>query len=234
MVGADQYETLPVPRIPIVFIDLDETLVSTDTDGLWARFIMRKNPLEFWGMWKFYSLYRLYRTGRLQGKDLAEFQAFRVRKYRVSEFRALAEEFFQTRGRIHIFPEAVARVRAHAKASSTIVLITAQHECVAEPFARHMGMELIANRIETRDDRFTGRHVLPYCFREGKLELAAGFAAERGLSLKECGMYSDSINDLFMLENTGYPFAVNPDRELEKIAIEKNWPILRWTHSRPG
>lgn len=111
------------------------------------------------------------------------------------------------------------------------MLITAQHDFVAEPFARFLGMELIANRFEIKDNRFTGKHLLPYCFREGKLELAERLVKERGHELKECGFYTDSHNDLFMLEAVGHPFAINPDPELEQYARQKNWPILYWNLS---
>ncbi len=218
-----------IPSIPVVFFDLDDTLVPTYTDVLWAKFIARKNPLEFLGMRRFINLSDRYRQGILTGKDLADFQLFRARKYSVSRFRELADEFFRKAGMKNVYPDATVRIREHIYAGSTVVLITAQHELVAEPFARHFGMELIGNRFEIDGDRFTGKHILPYCFREGKLELAGNFLAEQGHDLKDCGFYTDSHNDIFMLEAVGHPFAVNPDPELESHARNKNWPILKWS-----
>ena len=217
-----------IPSIPIVFFDLDETIVAKHTDGLWARFIALKHPLEFIGMRRYYNFYSLYKKGRLEAGDLAEFYVFRAQKYTVSSFCMLAGEFYKKLGKRFVYPDAVERIRAHIEASSKVVLITAQHDLVAEPFARDLGMELIANRFEIEGDRFTGKHILPYCYREGKIHHAEKFAKDRGFELNDCGFYTDSSNDIFMLDAVGHPFAVNPDTELEKYAREKNWPILEW------
>ncbi len=78
---------------------------------------------------------------------------------------------------------------------------------------------------------YTGGLSEPFCYGPGKAQAIAKLAAERGYDLKLCYSYSDSVSDLPMLELVGHPVAVNPDRELERIARAKNWPIVEFSRT---
>jgi HAD superfamily phosphoserine phosphatase-like hydrolase len=110
------------------------------------------------------------------------------------------------------------------------VVITATNRFVTAPIAREFGIaELIATEPEQRNGEFTGSVDGVPCFREGKLARLVAWLAGRGSSLAECSeswFYSDSLNDLPLLERVSHPVAVDPDETLRAHAARRGWPII--------
>lgn len=217
-----------LPEAAIAFFDLDETITDADTDSLWAAWRSRR---EFRGWAERAWLLKLYHDFRNANMDIEEYmkyQRFRIGPLSVDEFRARGKDFFNDSGRQHIYREAKVLIGDFKKAGSRVVLLTAQNECIAGPFAEYLGIDgMIANRFKTDGFRFT-EPVRPYCFGEGKAALGRKFADDAGVPLARCAFFGDSVYDAPFLETVGFPCATNPDSMLEARARQKNWRVVRF------
>jgi HAD superfamily hydrolase (TIGR01490 family) len=126
-----------------------------------------------------------------------------------------------------VFPKATDLIASHGDALRAIV--TATNRFITAPIARHFGIEhLLATDIEERDGAFTGRPRGTPTFREGKIRRVEEWLAEQGRSLGdyESWFYSDSLNDLPLLERVTHPVAVDPDPTLRATALARGWDII--------
>lgn len=221
--------TVTLPDAAIAFFDLDETITDEDTDSLWAVWRSHRD-LRGWAerAWLI-KLYGDFRGGRLSINAYMKYQRFRIGSLTPDQFRAMGKEFFEDTGRAHVYRAARELVGAYRESGKTTVLLTAQNECIAGPFAEHLGMDnIIANRFAADGERFT-EALEPYSFGEGKVLLGRNYAEARGVPLVRCAFYGDSIYDAPLLELVGFPCAVNPDPMLEARARRMNWPIARFS-----
>ncbi|TFH41866.1 MAG: HAD family hydrolase [Chrysiogenales bacterium] len=212
----------------IAFFDLDETITDSDTDFLWAAWRSRRS-LRGWAerAW-LVKLYRDFRRGRLDIDEYIRYQRFRIGRLGPEEFRGMGEDFFRESGIGRIYPDAEGVIGRIRDAGCRAVLLTAQNEMIAGPFARSLGMDgMIANRFGIVGGRF-GAPVRPYSFGEGKVLLGQKYAEDAGVPLSRCAFFGDSIYDAPFLGLVGRPFAVNPDHMLEARAVERGWPVLRF------
>jgi putative phosphoserine phosphatase/1-acylglycerol-3-phosphate O-acyltransferase len=129
-----------------------------------------------------------------------------------------------------VYPEARAIVRAHRRRGHTLAVVSSATRYQIEPLARDLGIEhVLCTRLEVHEGRFTGGVVAPPCYGEGKLEAARGLASSRGVDLTESFFYTDSDEDLPLLEGVGRPRPTNPNRRLSTIAARRGWPARTFT-----
>ncbi len=170
----------------------------------------------------------------MQGRlDIHEYLGFALRPLAEHAPEQLARwhaEFMRDRILPMITPAARALVREHADAGDLCAIITATNRFVTAPIAREFGLaNLIATEPEARDGRFTGRVAGTPCFREGKLQRLYEWLGTRGRRLEdfaESFFYSDSHNDLPLLERVSRPVAVDPDEALRSRARERGWEVI--------
>ena len=125
----------------------------------------------------------------------------------------------------YIYQEALDLIALHRALGRKVFIVSSSPEEVVRPLAERLGADdVIATRAEIVDGKYTGKLEF-YCYREQKAEAIAEVAEREGLDLSASFAYSDSITDLPMLEMVGNPVAVNPDRELRKIAEQRRWKI---------
>ncbi len=223
----DMHDNLP--DASIAFFDLDETITDADTDSLWAVWRSRRS-MKGWAerVW-LAKLYRDFRRGGMRINEYMRYQKFRIGSLSADEFRTMGDMFFNESGRLHIYRDAVELIRRLKENGCRIVLLTAQNECIAGPYARHLVMDrMISNRFDSDGVRFMDP-VRPYSFGEGKVELGRRYAEDAGIPLERCAFFGDSIYDAPFLEMVGFPCAVNPDPLLAARAREKNWPVARFS-----
>ena len=213
----------------LVLFDLDNTLLAGDSDYEWAQYLIDQGVLERDRYEaRNNEFYEQYKAGVLDIYEFLDFQLKPLAQYPRSTLDAWHRGFMQKR----ILPiirvktrELVARHR-----SDTCVIITATNSFVTAPIARELGVEhLIATVPEECDGRFTGRVEGTPCFREGKVTCLQSWLGQRAQSLDafdESWFYSDSVNDLPLLERVTHPVAVDPDERLEATARAQGWPIL--------
>jgi len=146
---------------------------------------------------------------------------------------ALGEEYCERVLLKHLYPRAVEVLDANRGAGLEPVLVTGAPDFIANPLARHLGVNHVAaNRLLMSRGRATGRIAPPVMAAEEKAAWCVEFAAEHNLSLAACWGYADSYYDLPFLAALGHPIAVNPDRKLRAAARGRQWPILNFDHSR--
>ncbi|HVL36459.1 MAG TPA: HAD family hydrolase [Burkholderiales bacterium] len=215
----------------LALFDLDNTLLAGDSDYEWGQFLVDRGVLErdtYEAQNRAY--YEQYAAGTL---DIHEYLGFALRPLAAHSPEDLARwhaEFMASRIRPMVAPAARALVRKHAQRGDLCAIITATNSFVTAPIAREFGLgHLIATEPESRAGRYTGHVAGTPCFREGKLRRLDEWLAGRGQRLddfSESAFYSDSHNDLPLLERVTHPVAVDPDPALAAVARERRWPTL--------
>lgn len=216
--------------MPLAIFDLDNTLLAGDSDYLWGLHLCEIGVVDR----AYYEsqnehFYREYLAGDL---DIQAFLAFALKplaEYRMAQLQRWREHFLSARIDPIISAAARARIERHRSARDTLLIITATNSFVTAPIAQRLGIEhLIATEPELRDGRFTGRVAGTPSFREGKVARLAQWLTERDEDLEDSWFYSDSHNDLPLLERVTHPVAVDPDAKLLEIAQQRGWPVLSW------
>jgi HAD superfamily hydrolase (TIGR01490 family) len=220
-----------VSKMRLALFDLDHTLLPIDSDYAWGVFtqdIGWCDPVRF--KERNDEFYELYKAGTLDIRDYVRFATEAVRLRGPAEAEAAHARFMQSVIEPAIRSEALALVRRHQAAGEQLVIVTATNEFVTRPIARAFGIdELIAVELERGPDGWiTGEVAGVPSAREGKVERVAQWLAARQLGWAdvETTFYSDSMNDLALLEAVDHPVATNPDLRLRAIAAERGWRIL--------
>lgn len=215
----------------LALFDLDNTLLDGDSDYCWAQYLIERGILERAEYEKKNDwFYQHYKQGTLDIHEYLRFQLRPVAGRPREEIDAWHRDFMQKKIRPIVHAKTPALLAAHQGALRAIV--TATNRFITAPIARELGVEhLIACEVEEAPDgRLTGRAVGTPSFREGKItrleEWLAGLGKELG-DFEESWFYSDSLNDLPLLEKVTNPVAVDPDPTLERQARDRGWPILR-------
>jgi len=215
----------------IALFDLDHTLLPIDSDYSWGTFttaIGWTDPVEF--ARRNDAFYAHYQAGTLDVRDYVRFATEAVRRRGPQEALAARERFMREVIVPAIRPQALELVRRHQRAGDEVLIITATNEFVTRPIADAFGVQhLIAVELE-RDAQgwITGEIRGTPSFREGKVLRFHDWLAQQGLhrGQAEVTFYSDSVNDLPLLDNVDHPVATNPDERLRAIARERGWPVL--------
>ena len=143
-----------------------------------------------------------------------------------ADFEAVAERIFADRLSGDVYPEARALVHAHLRKGHTVAIVSSATRYQAEPLARDLGIpHVLCTALEIENGRFTGRLVKPTCYGEGKLVAARRLAGAHGVDLARSYFYTDSDEDLPLLEGVGLPRPTNPNRRLATIASRRGWPV---------
>jgi HAD superfamily hydrolase (TIGR01490 family) len=216
----------------LALFDLDHTLIPMDSDYEWGVFttalgwndadeFTRRND----------GFYAQYKNGTLDIYEYVRFATSAIRRHGAIKSEAAHAEFMRAIVQKSIKPQALELVRQHQAAGDAVVIVTATNEFVTRPIAAAFGVpELIAINL-ARDPAshwFTGEIVGTPSFREGKVTRVEAWLQSQNLRWDqvESTFYSDSINDLPLLEKVTWPVATNPDERLRVIAQARDWRIL--------
>ena len=216
----------------LCLFDLDDTLLPLDSDHAWGEFVVRLGWVDALAFKRRNdAFYAQYKAGELDIHEYIAFATEPLRERTPAELDAAHARFMAEVIAPELRPAALDLVRAHQASGDRVALVTATNDFITAPIARALGIEpLLAVRLE-RDagGTITGRIAGTPSFREGKVqrvdewlhELGAGWAGFERISV-----YSDSVNDLPLLERASDPVATNPSPALEAIARERGWRIL--------
>jgi HAD superfamily hydrolase (TIGR01490 family) len=215
----------------LALFDLDNTLLAGDSDYEWGQFLVDRGVLErdaYEAQNRAY--YEQYAAGTL---DIHEFLGFALRPladHSPGELARWHAEFMRARILPMISSAARALVQRHLQAGELCAIVTATNSFVTAPIAREFGVEhLIATEPESRGGRFTGRVAGTPCFRAGKVRRLDQWLAGLGRRLADfeaSTCYSDSHNDLPLLERVTHPVAVDPDEQLAREAGRRGWATI--------
>jgi HAD superfamily hydrolase (TIGR01490 family) len=220
----------------LALFDLDHTLLPIDSDHEWGRFLVKVGAVDG----AHYAaenerFYAQYKAGILDIHAFLRFALKPLADHTRQELDAWHREFMQTIILPHIKPAAIDLVKKHQDAQDVCCIVTATNSFVTRPIAQAFGINhLVATEPEVSGNgdtvRFTGAVAGLPNFKEGKVTRVEQWLKELGLTwsnLEDSCFYSDSINDLPLLEKVNRAYPTNPDDRLLATAQERNWPVLR-------
>jgi len=217
--------------VALALFDLDYTLLSGDSDYAWTQFLIEIGALERTEYEaKNDRFYQDYQEGKLDLGAFLEFQLAPLARYTRAQLEQWLAEYVRTKVQPMIRPKGLDLVRRHLTAGDLCAIVTSTNEFITAPIAREFRVEhLLATELEIRDGRFTGKFSGTPSYREGKVLRVAEWLGGRGetlASFPESWFYSDSRNDLPLLECVTRPVAVNPDDTLRGEASARGWQII--------
>ena len=214
----------------LALFDLDNTLLAGDSDHAWGEFLIAHQLVdEDSHRQKIDGFYQDYLKGQLDIHAYVAFTLAPIFSYSSEQRIALHKEFMEHSIHPILLGKAFDLVEEHRAADDYCVIITATNRFITEPIANLFAVDsLLATDVEIVEDRLTGKIVGIPCYQGGKVMKLRNWLEinESELSLKNSICYTDSINDLPLLETVTTPIVVDPDQQLEKISVEKGWQNL--------
>jgi HAD superfamily hydrolase (TIGR01490 family) len=218
--------------VALAIFDLDNTLLAGDSDYLWGQYLVNQGLVDS-GAYEAANtrFYEDYKAGTLDIDAFLKFALKPLAEHSKSELETWRQQFIEALIRPILLPAAAELIQTHAELGDTLMIITATNAFVTRPIADLYGIEhLIATTPELRDDRYTGNYLGTPCFQHGKVTRLQDWLDKSGASLNGSWFYSDSHNDLPLLEMVDHPVAVDPDTTLTDRAQSAGWPILSLRH----
>lgn len=216
----------------LCLFDLDDTLIPLDSDHAWGEFVIRLGWVdEAQFRRRNDEFFEAYKAGRLDVHAYIAFATEPLRAHSAEETAAAHQRFMREVIAPQLRPQALHLVRGHLAQGDLVALVTATNEFITAPIAQALGIaDLIAVRLERGPGgTITGRIAGVPSYREGKVTRVEQWLAERGTSwagFERISVYSDSTNDLPLLERATHPVATNPSPPLAAIAQQRGWRIL--------
>ncbi|MEQ1516578.1 MAG: HAD family hydrolase [Usitatibacteraceae bacterium] len=215
----------------LALFDLDNTLLTGDSDTLWCDFLVAQGRLDASTFAAANAdMEQRYRAGRASAEEFCHFYVSLLRGISRVEGEVLRQQFFVDWIRPRIPDDARALVEKHRSLGDELILTTATNRFITELTAREFGIDnLIAIETECIDGIFTGEPLGVLNMRDGKVVRLKLWLEERRWPLEllnEATFYSDSINDLPLLLSVGNPIAVDPDAKLAREVAARGWPTI--------
>jgi HAD superfamily hydrolase (TIGR01490 family) len=216
----------------LVLFDLDNTLLAGDSDYEWAQFLIGEGILDR-AVYERENdrFYEQYKAGTLDIFEFLDFQLAPLARFPRAQLDAWHARFMAEKIRPLVTAKARALVNRALEGDGLVAIVTATNSFVTGPIARELGVEHLVATEPERDaaGKYTGKVAGTPCFQAGKIERVEAWLASLGRALDDfapCWFYSDSRNDIPLLERVSHPVAVDPDPALASVARQRGWPIL--------
>ena len=212
----------------LAIFDLDNTLLDGDSDYSWGCFLAEIGAVDS----KEYQLtnekfYTQYREGNLDINAFLEFALKPLAQYPLDKLLRWRAQFMEQYIEKMILPKGKALIQTHIAQGHATMIITATNRFVTEPIAKRLGVDhLLATEPEMQNDAYTGKVYGVPCFQQGKIQRLKEWQHMQKSPIAEMWFYSDSHNDIPLLEHVNHPIAVDPDPILKAHAINKTWKII--------
>lgn len=212
----------------LAIFDLDNTLLNGDSDYLWGQFLSQQGLVDS----AFYEkenqrFYDEYVAGTLDIFEFLEFSLAPLSQMDMPQLALLHDQFMDECIRPVITAKSRALIQEHIDKKDTLLIITATNLFITAPIAKELNIpNILATEPEIVNNRYNGKVYGVPCFREGKVERLKVWLKETGTNLANSYFYSDSHNDLPLLEMVKRPVAVDPDDTLRSHAEMKGWDII--------
>ena len=212
----------------LAIFDLDNTLISDDSDHLWGQFLVEQGLVdseEYGNMnTKFYNDYC---KGQLNIDEYLAFALQFLAEHPLDKLHKWRKQFIEQKIRPLILPAAQDLVKKHRNNGDTLIVITATNRFVTEPIVSLFGIEtMLATEPELVDGRYTGQYIDEPCYQHGKVSRLDRWLKVNDANLVDSTFYSDSHNDIPLLDKVSTPIAVDPDDKLRQHAKENSWSII--------
>lgn len=213
----------------IALFDLDNTLINGDSDYEWGNFLVENNYVDK----EYYQkkndvFFEQYRKGTLCPIEFAKFSYEPLAKYDYEFLLDIRKKFFKEKIKPIIHKKAEDLVKLHKKNNDIIVIVTATNSFISRLSADYFKIEdLLATEPEFKNGKFTGGLSGEPCFKEGKVnKVKKWMESNKYTNYEDIYFYTDSHNDMKLLEFCTIPVAVDPDNILKEISIKNNWKII--------
>ena len=213
----------------LVIFDLDNTILNGDSDYSWINFLINENYVDRHEYEKRNQyFYDQYYEGNLDYDEWAEFALSTMKGKTPFDLEELLSKFLSTVIEPMINIYALRLLHNHHHDNDIMLLASATNSVLVEPIARRLGFEnIVATEVEIIDGVYTGKVYGRPALGQGKLTKVEEWAAQNNIKdFKDAIFYSDSINDLPLLNEVGVPIAVNPDDQLRNLSIKNNWEVI--------
>ncbi|OLQ74175.1 hydrolase [Photobacterium proteolyticum] len=215
----------------LAVFELDETLIAADSASLWSEHIAEKGLAPENQIAEEHELISAYAKGTM---DMDRYMQATLKPIIGMDRRTLTQlvaEFVEEKIKPALYNDAISRIQWHKQRGDKVLVISATGEHLVKPIAKLLGADdAIAINLEQINGIITGRTTGTLSYQQGKVTRMKAWIAEQDIQFKGSYGYSDSINDLPMLDAVDRPFAVNPDPALALHAQMQDWTIMDWRH----
>ena len=217
----------------LALFDLDNTLIAGDSDYLWGCFLVEQGIVDG----KLYKsenqrFYDLYKIGKLDIHEFHRFQLKILTQHSMETLEQWRSRYIEEKITPVLLTKAEALIEQHRQQQDTLVVITATNRFITGPIAELYNIQhLLATEPEIINGRYSGAITGVPCFQDGKVEQLESWLETRQLTLDDSWFYSDSHNDLPLLNRVSHPVAVDPDEILKQHAEEHGWPVISLRNS---
>lgn len=214
----------------LAIFDLDNTLLGGDSDHAWGEFLIAEGLVDAaTHAARNDAFYQQYTRGSLDIDAYVRFTLGPVLHLTLSELADLHARYMRQHVEPMVLPAALQLLDRHRSQGDYCLIISATNSFITTPIARRLGVDhLLSTDLEVVDARYSGRILGVPCFQGGKVTRLQQWLAEdgAGFSLTDATFYSDSANDLPLLETVPKPVAVDPDERLRTVAEARGWPVI--------
>jgi len=214
--------------VSLAIFDLDNTLISIDSDHAWGEFLLEQGAVDPVAYREANERFMAdYNAGTLDMAAFLEMALKPLAENTPEQLAAWHQQFMVSKIEPNILPKAEELLARHRTKGDTLLIITATNRFITAPIANRLGVDdLIAVDPEIVDGRYTGRVAGTPSYREGKVTRLKQWLEGQEFTMDGAWFYSDSHNDLPLLEQVEHPVAVDPDETLRKVAEERQWRIM--------
>lgn len=212
----------------LAIFDLDNTLIGGDSDHAWGQFLVENHYVDAESYERQNdAFYEDYKAGKLDIIAYQEFALAPLASFNSDQLAQMHSQFITTKITPMLLDKATKLIQEHQNQGHTLLIITATNRFITGPIAKLLGINhLIATEGEIIDGAYTGKVFGEPSFSTGKISRLRQWLSSQQETLEGSFFYSDSHNDLPLLEVVDNPVAVDPDPTLERIAKERQWPII--------
>ncbi|MEH6582280.1 MAG: HAD-IB family hydrolase [Halioglobus sp.] len=223
------------PGIAAIF-DFDGTIIAGYSATVFIREQIKRGDLSKRDFVELMAAMSNFGLGNLGFSGMMAINAQFMSGIEEQTYHEVGEQLYTKQIARLIYPESRALVDAHLAKGHTVAIISSATPYQVEPAARDLGIDhVLCTHLAVEDGKFTGSVVSPTCFGQGKVDAAEALAAQTDSDLDQSFFYSDSQDDLQLLERVGLPRALNPSSKLDRIARDRRWPIARFgSRGRPS
>jgi len=222
------------PAPPVVFLDVDGTLLAETTTFLFAKEMKRRGLLDNGFLIRAMYHGLQHRLGHLDYARLVAFGLRNIENVPVAELERLAYESFAAHVKPRLYEGIVEHILDLRRHGTAVVLVSSSPGIVIYPLSLYLGCaDMLTTPVKIEGGRLAGLGEGPACYGEGKLYWASRWAAERGIAMNTAAAYADNWSDRWLLAAVGQPVAVNPRKRLARLAQNRGWPIVRPARPMP-
>lgn len=212
----------------LAIFDLDNTLISIDSDHAWGEFLLEQGAVDPIAYREANERFMAdYKAGTLDMAAFLEVALKPLADNTPEQLAAWHQQFMASKIEPHILSKAEELLARHRTRGDTLLIVTATNHFITAPIAERLGVDyLIAVNPEMENGRYTGRVSGTPSYREGKITRLHEWLEDKDFTLDGAWFYSDSHNDLPLLEEVDHPVAVDPDDTLRQVAEQRQWRIM--------